>query len=374
MLHGHGGNLSQLANQLGCSPGEISDMSSNINPLGPPPGLIKYLQDHIDAVGTFPEVDSCKITEAFASRYHLDPKRVLAGNGTTQLIYMLPQALALKRVLISGPTYSDYADACLLQKTKTTFVFAEASRNFQVDIDQIKTHLDQVDAVFICNPNNPTGSLISSRELAALCRDFPETVFIIDESYLPFVRQGEALSLRHLEYANLIVLSSISKIFAVPGLRIGFVISTPAIIERLTRFLQPWSVNSLAQLAAGYLMEQKSEIDAFVEKTRRFIESERRRLFDAARSFSDIYLVPSATNFMLAALPDHLPADALIARLSQDKILLRDCRNFKGLSSRYVRFSLKTSEANQALCDKLTMIARTADTARQMKNRIGACG
>ena len=93
MLHGHGGNRIELARRLGCSPGEIIDMSSNINPLGPPPGLIKYLKDNIDGIGKFPEVDSREITVQFADQCRIDPDRVLAGNGTTQFIYALPQAL-----------------------------------------------------------------------------------------------------------------------------------------------------------------------------------------------------------------------------------------------------------------------------------------
>jgi threonine-phosphate decarboxylase len=354
MLRGHGGNSIDLARQLGCAPEEIIDMSSNINPLD----LISYLKDHIEAVGSFPEVDGREISERFADSCRIDPKRVLAGNGTTQIIYALPQALGIQKALIAGPTYSDYADACHLHNVKTAFAFAEASKDFQTDINQIKTRLDKVDAVFICNPNNPTGSLIPPDALESLCRSYPETVFIIDESYLPFVPGGEALSLRRLEYGNLIVLSSISKIFAIPGLRIGFVISAANIIKKFNRFLQPWSVNSLAQLAVRYLMAHKDDADVFIEKTRRHIRAERRRFLDAAKEFSDIHLFPSTTNFMLAQLPYALQAEEVINRLSRDKILIRNCGNFNGLSNRFVRVSLKTTEINNMLAAKLAKIAR----------------
>ena len=358
MLRGHGGNSIDLARQLGCAPEEIIDMSSNINPLGPPPGLIRYIKNHIDAVGSFPEVDARSISERFADSCRIDPKRVLAGNGTTQIIYSIPQALGIRRALIVGPTYSDYADACHLHNVKTTFAFAEASKNFQTDIHQMKTQLDQVDAVFICNPNNPTGALISPDELKSLSRSYPETVFIIDESYLPFVPDGDALSLRKLDPGNLMVLSSVSKIFAIPGLRIGFVISHAEIIKKFKRFLQPWSVNSLAQLAVRHLTTIKNDADTFIEKTQRYIRTERRRFFDAAKDFPDIQLFPSTTNFMLAELPYDLQAEDVINQLARDKILLRNCHNFQGLSSRYVRISLKTPEANQLMAEKLSAMVR----------------
>ena len=240
MLRGHGGNSIDLARQLKCAPEEIIDMSSNINPLGPPRGLIRYLKHHIDVVGTFPEVDAAAISALFAHSQRIDPDRVLAGNGTTQIIYSIPQALKIKRAFIVGPTYADYADACHLHDIKTTFFFAEASKNFQIDINQIKPYLDQADAVFICNPNNPTGSLFSPDELKSLCRIYPETVFVIDESYLPFVPGNDTLSMRKQNFGNLVVLSSISKIFAIPGLRIGFVIAHAHIIKKFKRLLQPW--------------------------------------------------------------------------------------------------------------------------------------
>jgi len=366
MLRGHGGNSIDLARQLGCAPEEIIDMSSNINPLGPPPGLIRYLKDHIDAVGSFPEVDGREISERFADSCRIDSKRILAGNGTTQIIYAIPQVLAVKRALIVGPTYSDYADACHLHNVKITFAFAEASKNFQTDINQIKTRLDQVDAVFICNPNNPTGSLIPPDALESLCRSFPKTVFIFDESYLPFVPGGDALSLRRLECGNLIVLSSISKIFAIPGLRIGFMISTADIIKKFKRFLQPWSVNSLAQLAVRHLMAHKDDADAFIEKTQHHIRAQRRRFLDDAKDFSDIHLFPSTTNFMLAQLPYDLQAEDIINQLSRDKILIRNCGNFKGLSNRFIRISLKSREVNNMLAAKLAKINRnTGDRMRQ---------
>jgi threonine-phosphate decarboxylase len=375
MLRGHGGNSIELARKLGCSKHEIIDMSSNVNPLGPPPGLLNYLKDHINAVSTFPEVDGRQITELFTDGYDIDSERALAGNGTTQFIYSIPQALAVKRALIVGPTYSDYADACHLHNVQTKFATAEESKNFRPDINQIKAHIDHVDIVFICNPNNPTGSLISSHALKLLCRTYPQTVFVIDESYLPFVHDGDTESLRQINPGNLIVLISISKIFAIPGLRIGYIVSSAEIIQKFKRLLQPWSVNSLAQLAVRYLTANKDDADTFIEKTQRYILAERIRFFEASQNFAKLNLYPSTTNFILTRLPDGFDAAGVSAQLAQNKILVRNCHNFNGLSNKFFRISLKTSEANSKLAEKLSqLIPRTANRSRPSETRIRVSG
>ena len=375
MLKGHGGNRIELARQLGCPPQEIIDMSSNINPLGPPPGLIKYLKEQIDAVGKFPEVDSREITAQFANQSRIDPDRVLAGNGTTQFIYALPQALGISSALIAAPTYSDYADACRLNHVKTTFVIAEESRNFQPNLEEIKKYLNEVDSVFICNPNNPTGTLIPADDLRALCQAYPDTIFIVDESYLSFIPGAEDKSIRRQDLDNLLVLVSISKIFAIPGLRIGFVVSSPERTKQLKRFLQPWSVNSLAQMATGYLMIRKDEVNAFIEKTNQLIISERNRFAAELEDIPDIILYPSAANFFVARLQNHLYAAEVCSRLAEHKILVRNCDNFYGLSNRHIRISLKLPEQNRMLMQRLLELAQPEiDRSQAKEKRIGVGG
>lgn len=364
MLKGHGGNSIELARRLGCPPQEIIDMSSNINPLGPPPGLIPYLKDHIDAVGKFPEVDSKDITVQFAHQCRLDSDRVLAGNGTTQFIYALPQALGIKKALIVAPTYSDYADACRLSKVETTFAIANESNNFQPDLDDINNHIEAVDCVFICNPNNPTGSLIAADDLKALCRAHPDTIFIVDESYLSFIQNADKKTIRRLDLNNLIVLISISKIFAIPGLRIGFVVSSGERIKQMRDFLQPWSVNSLAQLATAYLMVETAEVATFIEKTNRLIAAERNRFTTAFEDATDIILYPSATNFFIARLQNRLNADAVCRRLAAQKILVRNCANFYGLTDRHIRISVKMPEHNRMLIQNLWDIVQPGGNRR----------
>ncbi len=224
---------------------------------------------------------------------------------------------------------------------------------FKADIDLIKKQAEGFDTVFICNPNNPTGTLYSADEIESLCRALPGTYFVIDESYLPFVSSGDHESMIGPALPNVIILNSMSKIFRISGLRIGFIIAAKNIIQRLTRYSLPWSVNALAQLAVYYLMEHKAEVNAFIDRTRELIEREKKSFTDKLRNAAGIKLFDSTTSFMLAKLVNGHSAEEICQALLDERILIRNCSNFEGLSNRFIRISLKNSETNLMLANKL---------------------
>ena len=353
MIKGHGGNIFEVAQRLGCAPTDIYDMSSNVNPLGPPTGLVRFLLENIHTINALPEVDAGKAVHAFANRYDVDPDLVLAGNGTTQFIYSIPQVLQTKRALILGPTYADYADACNMHNVSHAFVLSEESHAFQPDLDPIRKQVQAFDTVFICNPNNPTGAIIPVAELDLLCSANPNTYFVIDESYLPFVHDGENKSILNSGLANVIVLNSMSKIFRIPGLRIGFLRASENTIDKFTRYTLPWSANSLAQNAVIYLMENKAEVETFIEETRTFIETEKKHFTQTFKDIPGIRIYPSTTSFLLARLFENYIAEDVCGYLLQSRILIRNCANFKGLSDRFIRIAFKTREINAFLEEKL---------------------
>ena len=357
MLNGHGGNIYDIAHRLGCLPSDIIDMSSNVNPLGPPPGRIEFLKDNLNIITALPEVDSTLLVLSFANHYGIDPATVLAGNGSTQFIYSIPPALGTKRALVLGPTYADYADACRLHNIHFEYFIAQESQAFKTDIDMIKEQVNGFDTVFICNPNNPTGTLCTGAEIESLCRARPSTYFIIDESYLPFVTSGDHESMIGRGLPNVIILNSMSKIFRISGLRIGFLIASKNIIESLTRYTLPWSVNALAQAGVQYLMKHKVEVNAFIDQTKELIENEKRRFAEKLKNAAGIKLFTSTTSFMLAKLVNRYMADEVCHKLLEDRILIRNCSNFKGLSNHFIRISLKNSETNLMLVDKLLSLS-----------------
>jgi threonine-phosphate decarboxylase len=356
MIKGHGGDIYTLARNLDCEPGDIIDMSSNMNPLGPVPALIEHLRGNLMVLDALPGVDGKGLVGALADVYGLSTEKVLVGNGTTQFIFSAPLALGMKKALILGPTYADYADACRTHKVDLKYVEAEETNQFKPDLKVLSKCLEGFDTAFICNPNNPTGNLIGRLELIDLCKSHPMVRFIIDESYLPFTDQYDETTMLNNDLNNVIVLHSFSKIFCIPGLRLGFMVASPNKAACFRRYYQPWSVNSLAQSAGLFLLNLFSSDDAFIKTTQTFIEKEHQLFRTSLAEVNALKLFPSVTSFILIKIKEKHDASQLCSILSKDRILIRNCGNFEGLSDQYVRISLKDAETNAMVAERLREI------------------
>lgn len=359
MIIGHGGNIRDLAKKLDCTADDIIDMSSNLNPLGPPETIETVIWDNRVKIQSLPEPEAMTMRKGFARFHDIDPDRVVAGNGTTWFIYTLPKALGSKKALIAGPTYSDYRDACLMHGIPFEHCIAQAQELFRPDTDAISRMARAADLVFICNPNNPTGSLIAREKLDHLVKKHQDTVFIIDESYLPFVDGANDISMvSETRYDNLIVLSSMSKIFRIPGLRTGFLTTNPAMVEKIMKYYQPWSVNALAQVVIEHIFQHPERIEPFYEKTRAYIKKEKQVFLEQLENVQGLELLDSCTYFILACLTGKKTSAEFCEQIGQQKILVRDCSNFSGLSDQYVRFSLKKRAINDRLADLIKKVMK----------------
>jgi threonine-phosphate decarboxylase len=293
----------------------------------------------------------------------LNPNQVLPGNGTTQFIYALPKVLESQNALIVGPTYSDYADACAGSRTTCQIFLTRESEGFSPDPERLQDRARPCDTVFICNPNNPTGNLIPRDKLHQLCRSCPRSTFIIDESYMPFAPDAEKQSMLNSGLANVIVLLSISKIFGIPGLRIGFIIADESHIQKFRQALLPWSVNSLAQESVRFLPDHKAAIEKFILNSRAYLARQREQICGAFKGFSEFTVYRSQTPFLLIRLPAPLRAAFVWERLAESRILIRNCTNFEGLSDKFIRISLKTPEANRRVAEKLMALSKNQKAA-----------
>ena len=356
MIRGHGGNIYDLAQNIGCSPDDIIDMSSNTNPLGPAPGLLEYLEKNIKSVNIHPEVDGRNLVETFSNYHKIRADQVLAGNGTTQFIFTLPLSLETKKALILGPTYADYGDVCQMYKIDCEYVMAKEANLFQPNVMDIRGCLGDIDTVFICNPNNPTGNLIARKDLIKLCEAYPGVRFLIDESYLPFTDRYDETTMIRTAFTNVMVLHSFSKIFQIPGLRLGFLIASPRIVKQFKYFYQPWCVNSLAQIAGHYLLDHVLGDDTFLTETQSSVKKEKHLLAERLKNTVALKLFPSMTSFVLIKIKERFNAAHLCSIMANNRVLLRDCSNFKGLSDRFVRITLRSPEINAMVTDKLREI------------------
>jgi threonine-phosphate decarboxylase len=349
---------------MGCLPEEIVDMSSNINPLGPLPGLLEHLKKKMGAVRSLPQVDAAAASRAYAGLLGLPPDRVLAGAGTTQLLYQIPAALKLSSAVIVSPTYADYADALSLNGVPhRRFLLAEED-GFRPDLERLRHLAGTVDAVYICNPNNPTGGFTPIAELERLAAACPSTRFIVDESYLPFVSCAGRDSLAFRGLSNVLVLRSLSKMYAVPGLRIGFLVAAPEMAETIARRSPPWSVNALAQEAASYIAGQASLAGEHAEKTRAYLERERAMFAASVDGAPGVRTYPASGTYMLLRLDGERSRD-LSEHLLKKRILIRDCANFHGLSDRFARISFKKREDNRMAAELVREFAERGVASKE---------
>ncbi|MBU0485397.1 MAG: aminotransferase class I/II-fold pyridoxal phosphate-dependent enzyme [Proteobacteria bacterium] len=347
----HGGNILSVAQRLGCAVEELTDMSSNLTPLGKVPGLREAIIERLDEISFLPETGSETLRSCFVEKYGLKDDQLLVGNGTTEFIFGVPAALAPERAIIVNPTYSDYHLACEWASVAIENFTLQRRDNFVIDFDQLAARLSGNELVFICNSNNPTGVLTKSAFLHEFIKTHKNTMFMIDESYLPFVREPSLLEFDFLD--NLLVLNSFSKIYGIPGLRLGFLAASRQNMARLGEQRKPWGVNRIAQIAGEFLCHQA---DGYVEDVISFLEKERPLFVEQLSSLPGVEVIPGVANFILCCLTGEIRAPFVQEKMLAKGIMIRNCDNFSGLDDRYFRISMKSREINNRCVEVLREI------------------
>ncbi|MFH1215270.1 MAG: aminotransferase class I/II-fold pyridoxal phosphate-dependent enzyme [Pseudomonadota bacterium] len=347
----HGGNIIATAKELGCQVSDLIDMSSNLTPLGMVPGLRQVIEQGLQQIAYLPETESETLRGLFAARFGLKENQVLVGNGTTEFIFALPWAFSDRRAVIVNPTYSDYQLACSWANVEVVDFMLERDRDFQLDLNRLAAQFRGGELVFLCNPNNPTGVLTPSRQLRDFIVSHPQTFFLVDESYLPFTRDTSLLSLDLP--ANLFVLFSSSKIYGIPGLRLGFLVSRAANLKKFSELRKPWGVNRIAQMAGEYLLTHG---ETYAERVRDFLEKERPWFAGQLAKIPGIEVVPGDANFILNRLSGKMNAWQLRDKMLAKRIMIRNCANFEGLDDFFFRVSLKERKNNEACINALSEI------------------
>jgi len=348
MTDKHGGNILKLALAAGRPPQDILDFSANINPLGPPEWLRPLISSQISSLTHYPDPHCTALVSACAERFDISPDEVIAGNGSTEILYLLPRVIHASRVMVPVPSYADYATAAELCGVPVENLLLKEEEGFALDIPKLAGCLQDHDLVIVGQPNNPTGIFSNSRELRKLAMGYPRATFIVDESFLHFVDGAQSLMIDRP--ANVVVLLSLTKFYAIPGLRLGCVVADRFIIEKLKKIIPPWSVNTLAQ-AAGVAALQDTD---YAARSKKIVGQERAWLQSQLRNLSGLKVYPGSANFLLVRinLPDK-NAVQLAKALLACGIAIRVCDNFDGLDQQYFRIAVRTREENIRLCSAI---------------------
>lgn len=331
MIDGHGDDIHRYGGKI------IHNFSSNVYYKGCPPELLTALSTNIKNIQHYPSPAADELNEAVSKKFSLPSDHFLFTNGATEAFYLIAQVFAGQKAAIASPTFSEYEDACRIHGLDYKLV---EKNNFSASDYRL---------VFICNPNNPDGSVITREKLIKLIEESPSTCFVIDEAYIEFTDQIESIVPLVGRFDNMLVVRSLTKAFAIPGLRLGYLVASPDTIDKILSVKMPWSVNALS-IQAGLKIFSSYEIWLFdvselLSETKTFIEQ--------LSVIEWLQVQPTGTSYFLAKLKQGAAADLKEFLASQHGILIRDATNFKGLEGEYIRLATQSPGANEALIKAL---------------------
>lgn len=331
MLLGHGDDLFRYGNIR-------INFSSNVYNHFDHEGLFCHLADKLDNVASYPEPSPASLEKGLALMQGIKPENVCVTNGATEAIYLIAQTFRRSKTAILMPTFSEYADACRLHEHQMCSIFG---------IGEIP---ERAQMVWMCNPNNPTGTVIEKDELMKCFEAHKDVIFVLDASYAPFTLNPLVTPDEVVELPNVLMLHSMTKEFAIPGLRLGYIIGNAGLLERVRLQRMPWSVNQVAIDAGHYLLAHEDEYYLDVKT----LISERERVAEKLQKLGCVECWPSDTHILLCKLRMG-KASALKDYLAKEHgILIRDASNFEGLDSSFFRIAVQEKDENNELIDSIT--------------------
>lgn len=344
----HGGNIYRLAEELNVDEHEIIDFSASINPLGVPKGVISAIKEKGKLLFNYPDPDAKQLSQTIGQHLCINPESIICGNGSTELIYLVVRALKPKKVIIPSPTFSEYERAVLTENQKSEIKSQKLRQenNFDIDTTEFIQHMKSCDMAFLCNPNNPTGRLLKKKEILKIANAAKDLRchLVVDEAFIDFL-PGESVIKEVENNSYLIVLRSMTKFYALSGLRIGYCAAHPSVLNVMKEYREPWTINTLAQAAGTVALND----NLYREKTFRVIKNEKKTLEKGLRALKITYFQSSANFYLLKSGDAH----EIISRLRNKRILVRDCSNFKGLDKSYIRIAVKSNKDNMRLLKEL---------------------
>ncbi|WP_228062321.1 MULTISPECIES: threonine-phosphate decarboxylase CobD [unclassified Streptococcus] len=343
----HGGNRLYQAQKWGVDLQTCIDFSANINPLGISPRVRECLIQNLDYLIHYPDPDYQLARQAVATYHNLSTEQVLLGNGAIELIYQLARCLKPKTVVLPSPTFMEYEQAFREVSSDINYIELRPP-HFEYQLDSLMAnlaHLDSGDAFILCNPNNPTSSLMKKVDLLVLAEECTRkgVYLLLDEAFMDFLEDVESLIPELARFSQLFIWRSLTKFYAIPGLRLGYLVSSHQKMMKLLRDTQiPWMVNTLALSILPVLLEDES----YRQKTLEYIARERSFLTSSLQEFSELTVGSAHANYIFIHYHGKLDLEAELGKLG---IFIRSCQNYHGLDGSYYRLAVRRHEENQVL-------------------------
>ncbi|ADL12382.1 threonine-phosphate decarboxylase CobD [Acetohalobium arabaticum] len=348
----HGGNIKAAADKYGLKPDKIIDFSANINFLGPPAVVEDVIKDNLDDIVNYPEPNAQSLSLALAEYHGVEAENLIVGNGAVELIYLVSKVISPEQALVLAPTFSEYEAAVESVGGEVNLFELNRANKFSLEIDELIVELNnsQLDLLFLCNPNNPTGDLISKDDLLKLLAtaEKNDVFVIVDEAFLDFLwaEADYTLISKAAAVDNLLVLRSMTKFFAIPGLRVGYAVTNRQLVTKLEENKDPWNVNLFAQRVGTEVVAE----DKYIQKTKEAINREKKFLYQSLEKLTGCEPYQPAANYILIDISKtEYTSTELKDRLASKGILIRDCSSYHLLGSNFIRVAVKGREDNQQL-------------------------
>jgi threonine-phosphate decarboxylase len=335
----HGGN----------APRGVLDFSASLNPLGPPPQALAAYHDAATLIARYPPPYPDDLAARLAGRHRVAPDNIVAGNGSTQLIHLLARTLRPRRPFVAIPTFSEIANAMIVAGVAPCAMSTSRERGFALETAQVARALEQgADAIFIGRPNSPTGAMLSLNDAAEVAaRSSSRGCWcVFDEAFIDFAGEEHSAIRLAIENPRVIVLRSLTKIFAIAGLRLGYLVAGRDVARRLREGCEPWSVNVVAERVAAACLDVAED---FVARSRALITAERAHLSRSLASVEGIHVLASSANFLMLEMADDGRAGGFARHMLSCGIAVRDLRALPGCAPGMYRVAVRLREENERL-------------------------
>ena len=352
LAYRHGGAPAVDLERFALPDQPILDFSVNLNFLGPPAVVRENWKALFQAIEEYPPVEGDGVAHYYQEKFNVAPQNFLAGNGSTEMIYLAPRVLRPKNAVVVVPSYHDYERASILAGAKISrYPLAPDKRFSHSDEKALIRMLEHADAFWLGRPNNPTGGLLPKQVVLDLSERFPHTQFIIDEAFIQFVDNWEQESfLTHEWKPNILIIHSITKFYALAGIRLGGILGHENLVQRLRQAKEPWTVNGIADTIAPLLLHCAD----YEQETIMANAAERDRMFDRLGTVEGITAFRPTANFILCQWTRTHTLDHLLHHLLSNGMYVRDCRNFPGLEANFFRVGLRGPVENDQLISILS--------------------